>query len=138
MDIVGPINGALRKVPAWPLYIVGAAYASWEFYLAATGRIGADPINLLEREYGAMALKLIIAGLQLAAVTHLVGHAADGGNKHCSVCLAAGAAGTAMPASALVLPAITLRARPVFAPAQPAPPGALTARYQARAPPVSV
>lgn len=81
---------------------------------------------------------LIIAGLQLAAVSHLVGHAADGGNKHCSVCLAAGAAGTAMPASALVLPAITLRARPVFAPAQPAPPGALTARYQARAPPVSV
>lgn len=81
---------------------------------------------------------LIIAGLQLAALTHLVGHASNGDNKHCSVCLAAGDAGTAMPASALVLPDVALRACPVFAPAQPAPSGARTARYQARAPPVSV
>lgn len=63
MDIVGSVNGVLKKVPAWPLYIVGAVYAGWQFYLAATGKIGVDPINLLEREYGAMALKLIIAGL---------------------------------------------------------------------------
>ena len=63
MDVVGSINGALKKVPAWPLYIAGAVYAGWQFYLAVTGKIGVDPVNLLEREYGAMALKLIIAGL---------------------------------------------------------------------------
>ena len=73
MDIVGQINGALRKVPAWPLYIIGAAYAAWEFYLAATGRIGADPINLLEREYGSMALKLIIAGLVITPLRKYLG-----------------------------------------------------------------
>ena len=63
MEIVGLINGRLKQVPAWPLYLVGAAYAGWQFYLAVTGKIGVDPVNLLEREYGAMALKLIIAGL---------------------------------------------------------------------------
>ena len=73
MDIVGQINGALRKFPAWPLYIIGAAYAAWEFYLAATGRIGADPINLLEREYGSMALKLIIAGLVITPLRKYLG-----------------------------------------------------------------
>lgn len=73
MDIVGPINGALKKVPAWPLYIVGAAYASWEFYLAATGKIGVDPINLLEREYGSMALKLIVAGLLVTPLRKYTG-----------------------------------------------------------------
>ncbi len=73
MDIVGSVNGVLKKVPAWPLYIVGAAYASWEFYLAATGKIGVDPINLLEREYGAMALKLLIAGLLVSPLRKYTG-----------------------------------------------------------------
>jgi methionine sulfoxide reductase heme-binding subunit len=73
MDIAGSVNGVLKKVPAWPLYIVGAAYAGWQFYLAATGQIGVDPINLLEREYGAMALKLIIAGLLITPLRKYTG-----------------------------------------------------------------
>ena len=73
MDIPGSVNGVLKKVPAWPLYIVGAVYAGWQFYLAATGKIGVDPINLLEREYGAMALKLIIAGLLVTPLRKYTG-----------------------------------------------------------------
>ena len=63
MDISGSINGALRRVPAWTIYIVGAAFAVWLFYLGLTGGLGAEPINALEREYGEIGLKLMILGL---------------------------------------------------------------------------
>lgn len=63
------INGALRKIPAWPLYMVGAAWAAFLFWQALTGRLGVEPINALEREYGDTALKLLVAGL---AVTPLL------------------------------------------------------------------
>jgi len=63
MDVAGTINGALRKVPAWTVYIVGAAFAGWLFYLGLTGGLGAEPINALEREYGEIGLKLTVLGL---------------------------------------------------------------------------
>ncbi|WP_296427055.1 protein-methionine-sulfoxide reductase heme-binding subunit MsrQ [Yoonia sp.] len=57
------INGALRKVPAWTIYIGIAAWVVWLFYLGLTGGLGVEPINALEREYGALGLKLLILGL---------------------------------------------------------------------------
>lgn len=62
-------NGALRRVPAWPLYVLGALWAAFLFWQALTGRLGVEPINALEREYGDTALKLLVAGL---AVTPLL------------------------------------------------------------------
>ncbi len=56
-------NGALRKVPAWTIYVVSALWAVWLFYLALTGGLGVEPINALEREYGELGLKLLVAGL---------------------------------------------------------------------------
>lgn len=70
MQIAAPINGALRRIPAWPLYILGAAFVGWHFWLALNG-VGAyavEPINVLERKYGEVALILLVAGL---AVTPL-------------------------------------------------------------------
>lgn len=61
--IIDPLNSALRRVPAWLIYVAGAAYAVWLFYLGFTGQLGAEPINRLERAYGELALKLIVAGL---------------------------------------------------------------------------
>jgi len=63
------INGVLRRVPAWPLYVLGAVWAGFLFWQALTGRLGVEPINALEREYGDTALKLLVAGL---AVTPLM------------------------------------------------------------------
>ncbi|SEM63306.1 sulfoxide reductase heme-binding subunit YedZ [Loktanella fryxellensis] len=70
MAIASAINGAVRRVPAWPLYILGAAYVGWEFWSALTqqGAYAVEPINVLERQYGEAALLLLIAGL---AVTPL-------------------------------------------------------------------
>ncbi|MGR3463435.1 protein-methionine-sulfoxide reductase heme-binding subunit MsrQ [Limimaricola sp.] len=63
------INSVLRRVPAWPLYVLGAAWAAFLFWQALTGRLGVEPINALEREYGDTAIKLLVAGL---AVTPLM------------------------------------------------------------------
>lgn len=57
------INGALRKVPAWTIYIVCAIWTVWMFYLGLTGGLGVEPINALEREYGELGLQLLVLGL---------------------------------------------------------------------------
>ena len=61
-------NRALRRVPAWPLYLLGLGWALWLFWQAATGALGPEPINTLERRYGELALQVLVAGL---AVTPL-------------------------------------------------------------------
>ena len=59
------INGALRRVPAWPVYIVGVFPAFWFLYLGMTGGLGPEPIKALEQELGRFALKLLIAVLAI-------------------------------------------------------------------------
>jgi len=71
--MVNTLNGWLRKIPAWLIYIVGAAYAVWLFYLGVTGGLGVEPINALEREYGEIALKLLIAGLVITPLRNWTG-----------------------------------------------------------------
>lgn len=63
MPVVQAINNAARKVPAWPLYVLAPLPVAWWFYLGMTGGLGAEPINALEREIGALALKVLIAVL---------------------------------------------------------------------------
>lgn len=63
MDIAASLNNALRKIPAWTIYVASAAWAAWLFYLALTGGLGVEPINALEREYGELGLKLLVLGL---------------------------------------------------------------------------
>lgn len=74
MTIVNKTNGALRKIPAWTIYVVTAAWVGWMFYLAATGQGGgAEPINWLERAYGELGLKLLIAGLLITPLRNWTG-----------------------------------------------------------------
>lgn len=61
--MVRAVNDALRRMPAWPVYLLGAAWAGWLFWLGLTGGLGPEPINALERRYGEVALWLLIAGL---------------------------------------------------------------------------
>lgn len=73
MDIAGKINGALRRIPAWTIYIVGTAFAVWLFYLGLTGGLGPEPINALEREYGEVGLKLLVLGLLITPLRNWTG-----------------------------------------------------------------
>ncbi|OUD09895.1 sulfoxide reductase heme-binding subunit YedZ [Marivivens niveibacter] len=71
--IVDRINRATRRVPAWPIYIVAVAIAGFQFYQGLTGALGPEPINALEREYGELALKLLIAGLVITPLRTFTG-----------------------------------------------------------------
>ncbi len=75
MKVASTINSTVRRVPAWTLYIVGAAYLVWQFWLALNqiGPYAVEPINVLEREYGEAALILIIVGLVITPLRKLTG-----------------------------------------------------------------
>jgi sulfoxide reductase heme-binding subunit YedZ len=73
MTAAQTINQRLRKVPAWPLYLLGLlplAYMTWELF---TGGLGVDPVRQLEHETGLWALKLIIAGLCVTPIRRFTG-----------------------------------------------------------------
>ncbi len=67
------LNSWLRRIPAWALYIMCAAWVGWLFWLGATGGLGPEPINALEREYGLFALYLLIGGLAVTPLRQLTG-----------------------------------------------------------------
>lgn len=73
MTLAQTINGRLRAVPAWTIYIVGAIPPVWLLYQGLTGGLGADPVKGLERQLGLLALKLIIAGLCVTPLRRFTG-----------------------------------------------------------------
>ncbi|SMY09038.1 protein-methionine-sulfoxide reductase heme-binding subunit MsrQ [Flavimaricola marinus] len=75
MDVVGTLNAALRRVPAWLVYVAGAAWAVWLFWQALNqlGPYKVEPINVLERAYGEVALQLLVAGLFVTPLRRFLG-----------------------------------------------------------------
>ncbi len=71
MTLVDRINSALRRVPVGPLYAVGFVPAAAYFWLATQNRLGADPVKVLEHEYGLIALQLLIAALAVTPLREL-------------------------------------------------------------------
>ena len=73
MALSRTINGALRRVPVWPIYIVGAMPAFWYLYLGLTGGLGAEPIKGLEHALGLFGLKLLIVVLSVTPLRKATG-----------------------------------------------------------------
>ncbi|MBL4811260.1 MAG: protein-methionine-sulfoxide reductase heme-binding subunit MsrQ [Rhodobacteraceae bacterium] len=71
--MVDKLNKMMRRVPAWLIYIIGAAWAGWLFWLALTGQMGPEPINSLERAYGEVAIKLLVAVLAITPLRKYAG-----------------------------------------------------------------
>ncbi|MCF6444404.1 protein-methionine-sulfoxide reductase heme-binding subunit MsrQ [Nereida sp. MMG025] len=67
------MNAWARRVPMWLVYLIYAAPAPYFFYLGLTGGLGPEPINALEREYGEIALQLLIIGLAITPLRRFVG-----------------------------------------------------------------
>jgi methionine sulfoxide reductase heme-binding subunit len=67
------ISGVLQRIPVWFVYVVGFVPAVAYFALGVMDRLGADPLNVLERELGEWALRLLIAGLTVTPLRQLVG-----------------------------------------------------------------
>jgi methionine sulfoxide reductase heme-binding subunit len=57
------VNTVARRLPTWPVYILGVLPFAWLFAQALTNALGPDPAKTLERELGEIALQLLVAGL---------------------------------------------------------------------------
>jgi methionine sulfoxide reductase heme-binding subunit len=71
--IVDQVNGYVRKVPTWPVYILCVLPVPWLLYLAQTGGLGVEPIKALEHELGEIALQLLIVGLTITPLRRYAG-----------------------------------------------------------------
>ena len=61
------VNGRLRRIPAWPVYLISALPFLWLVWQGIDGGMGADPVKFLERHVGKFALIFLILGLCLLA-----------------------------------------------------------------------
>ena len=67
------VNGVLRRVPTWPVYLLGFAWMAWLFWRGATDFTLVEPIDWLERSYGDVALKLLVATLAVTPLRRFLG-----------------------------------------------------------------
>ncbi len=72
-EILHALNGGMRRVPPWTLYIAGTGWAAWLFWLGLTGGLGPEPITELEHRYGEVAINLLVAGLAVTPLRRHVG-----------------------------------------------------------------
>ncbi|MBY6092794.1 protein-methionine-sulfoxide reductase heme-binding subunit MsrQ [Maritimibacter alkaliphilus] len=73
MTLVDRLNRATRRVPAWPLYILGALPPVWLIWAGFTGQLGVDPVKDMEHQMGEWGLWLLIAGLAITPLQRFVG-----------------------------------------------------------------
>ncbi len=73
MHLADAVNRSLRRVPAWPIYIVGAVLPLWLLWQAVTGGLGVDPVRTIEHTLGLWALKLIVAVLAVTPLRRFAG-----------------------------------------------------------------
>lgn len=61
---IGPrISGMARKLPTWPVYVLGLVPAGWLVYAALTNQLGIDPVKQLEHDLGLLSLRFLLASL---------------------------------------------------------------------------
>lgn len=67
------INGWVRRIPVWTVWLVCGAPAVWFFYLGMTGGLGVEPIKALEQALGKTALQLLIVSLSITPLRRYLG-----------------------------------------------------------------
>ena len=67
------INAALKKIPTWPLYVIGPLPLFWLYYLGLSNQLGADPVKEIEWQLGLIGLQLIVAGLAVTPLRRFAG-----------------------------------------------------------------
>ena len=61
--MIDAINRTARRIPAWSIYVLAAAYIGWMIASAVLGLSGPDPVKALERGFGERGLQVLIAAL---------------------------------------------------------------------------
>jgi methionine sulfoxide reductase heme-binding subunit len=62
------LNGALRKLPTWAVYLAGLIPLAWIIYLTLYGGIGVDPVKGIEHRLGKVALWFLVGGLTITPI----------------------------------------------------------------------
>ena len=57
----------------WVLYVAGLAPAVYNFYLGATGSLGADPVKTFELDLGLWAVRFLILALAVSPLREIFG-----------------------------------------------------------------
>lgn len=65
------VNKVLRRVPAWPLYVIAVLPPVWLFYQGVTGGLGVDPVKAMEHQIGLLGLQVLIATLAITPLMKL-------------------------------------------------------------------
>ncbi|SMH46429.1 protein-methionine-sulfoxide reductase heme-binding subunit MsrQ [Maritimibacter sp. HL-12] len=73
MPVIEAVNAGLRRVPTWPVYVVGALPPVWYFYLGLTGGLGAEPISEMEHRLGLLGLQFLLLGLAITPLRRFAG-----------------------------------------------------------------
>jgi methionine sulfoxide reductase heme-binding subunit len=73
MALAQQINGRLRRVPAWPVYIGGLIPLIWLAWQIYTGNLGVDPVKTLEHKVGKIGLQFLVAVLCVTPLRRLTG-----------------------------------------------------------------
>ncbi len=71
--MISQINTALRRVPAWPGYLLLLIPSALLWQAAFANKLGADPVKALEHEHGEIALQLLIASLAISPLRRFAG-----------------------------------------------------------------
>jgi methionine sulfoxide reductase heme-binding subunit len=61
--MIEAVNHAARRLPTWPVYLLGMVPVLWLFWLALNNDLGPNPAEALERQLGEYGLKFLIATL---------------------------------------------------------------------------
>lgn len=67
------VNTVTRKLPTWPVYLLGALYPFWLLYQGLTGGLGVDPVKVMEHSLGEAGLQLLILGLVVTPLRKFTG-----------------------------------------------------------------
>ena len=71
--LAAPINGALRRVPPWAVYLAGLIPLGWVVWLVLSGGIGVEPVKEIEHRLGKIALWFLIGGLAITPLRRFAG-----------------------------------------------------------------
>jgi methionine sulfoxide reductase heme-binding subunit len=61
--MIDAVNQAARRLPTWPVYVLGMLPFAWLIWLAVQNDLGPNPAEALERQLGEYGLKFLIAAL---------------------------------------------------------------------------
>lgn len=71
--MIDKMNAAARRLPTGLVYLGATIPAVWWWWLALENRLGADPVRVLEHEFGLLCLQLLIAALCVRPLRELLG-----------------------------------------------------------------